>query len=159
MDQHDQTLDAGLHTDSADGMRVASELRSIWLQTPVWAKILSITNFSSAALQFISMLLLVPMLRRLVYLSSSDEAGNNIILLMVIVYLLSISFSLIIGWQLWQYALYLGRSTQDDDTASLEVAYYYHYRYFKTLGWMLISLTAFVLIGVTAIMMFNLSRY
>lgn len=157
MQEPNFTLDEGLQSDlEQGGIAVGPEQRAYWQDTPFWAKVLSITNFVSGGIQLMSLFWTVPRLRRMLYLSPVD--GNNMVLMLIILYLIAITFTLLIGWQLWRYATHLQAANDYSDNEELEISYFYQYRYFKTLGWMAISLIAVFVLGFLALV-FNNSAY
>lgn len=135
LDQN-EPLDQAIHHDQENNIPLPAGSYSVLAQTASWAKILAITNFCSAGLQLIGMFVLLDRVRMMLrYLNG----GSNYILLMILVYLIFISFTALIGWHLWNYAGRLKSALRYEDTDELDLAYYYQFRYFKTLGWMVIS--------------------
>lgn len=145
-EQQATPLDENLSSNPDEAIQVTSQLVTYWKELPLWAKILAITNFISGGTQLISMFWIIPKLRMMMYFSPID--ANNYLVLFIILYLISITFTLLIGWQLWRYAIHLQTAVLHSDNEELEFSYYYQYRYFKTLGWMLISLIAIFFIAI-----------
>ncbi|MCB0534114.1 MAG: hypothetical protein H6574_04135 [Lewinellaceae bacterium] len=134
--EHNEPLDQEIHHDQENNVPLPVGSYSTLAQTATWAKILAITNFSSAGLQLIGMFVVLDRVRLMLrYLNG----GSNYILLMILVYLILISFTALIGWHLWNYAGRLKSALLYEDTDDLDLAYYYQFRYFKTLGWLVIS--------------------
>ncbi len=136
MFENTEPLDQEVHRDQETSIPLPADAYTVLQQTATWAKILAITNFCSAGLQLIGMFVVLDRVRLMLrYLNG----GNNYILLMILVYLIFISFTALIGWHLWNYAARLKSALLYEDTDELDLAYYYQFRYFKTLGWMVIS--------------------
>jgi hypothetical protein len=136
MPESTQPLDENIHSKPERNIPVAPELYPQLQQTASWAQILAITNFSSAGLQLLSMFILLERVRMLMRFYAG---GSNYALAIIILSLIFICFTALIGWHLWNYSARLKAAISMEDSEELELAYYYQYRYFKTLGWMVIS--------------------
>ncbi|MBK8966259.1 MAG: hypothetical protein R3D58_23540 [Saprospiraceae bacterium] len=136
MFENTEPLDQEIQHDRETSIPLPAGAYGVLQQTATWAKILAITNFCSAGLQLIGMFVVLDRVRMMLRFLNG---GSNYILLMILVYLIFISFTALIGWHLWIYAARLKSALLYEDTDELDLAYYYQFRYFKTLGWMVIS--------------------
>jgi hypothetical protein len=149
-------LDENLSSNPDNSILVTTQLKAHWQELPLWAKILAVTNFISGGAQLLSMFWLIPMLRRMY--GYTTVQSNNFLVMLIILYLVSITFTLLIGWQLWRYTAHLQNALQHSDQEELEISYYYQYRYFKTLGWMVISLAIIIIMAIVTVF-YNANRY
>ncbi len=149
MNETSTPLDQNLGGNPETNIPVSDQQIIFLRELPTWAKIMSVTNFIGAGVQLMSMFWLLPKLRRLFLFD--PVSGNNIILLLIILFLIFVAFTVLIGWQLWRYAAHLKSAVQFTDSSELELVYYYQYRYFKTLGWMTITLISVAVLAIMAV--------
>lgn len=151
MQHYTHPLDDDLEEGSANFTPVSEATLNHWRQLPVWAQILAVTNFISAGLQLLTFFFVYQKIQSTFYFYLA-MFGSSIQVIMIIIFLVSLTFTTLIGWQQWRYAAHLKEALLFEDTQELDLSYYYLNRYFKTLGWMTISIIAVTILAIIMVL-------
>lgn len=91
-----------------------------------------------------------PLIRRIPLLNV--VTSNNLSLMLLIMLLFTLVLNVLIGWNLWQFGASLKNAMLFDDNDQLDLSFFYLRNYFRTLGWMAITMVVLtlLLVGVLA---------
>lgn len=148
-------LDEDLNESSENTTPVPAETLRHWQGLHQWARFLAYLNFASVAVQLISFFVVYPAVRQVFRFT---DIGSDISIIMIVFFLLSITFTTLIGWQLLRYGAHLKSALFFSQEWELDLSFYYLHRYFRLLGWMTIGIIAIVLLSIALALSSDLGR-